>query len=511
MSQLLDDLQDPDNLPGGNETDTDRTVSVSSTHGSHVFLTAHDVFKVKRPKNFGFLDYSTLAKREHFCHEELRLNRRTAPDVYLGVVPVYRDAAGYSLTREGEIVDWAVHMRRLPDSRSAQAMLERGELDHDHWTELADYLHRFYASVDQSADTSASLRTSIEENFEQVAPFRDRFIAASRYEAIAKRQRSWLENHAERLASRPSYDGHGDLRLEHVYFFDSGPIVIDCIEFTERFRVGDWALDVAFLAMDLADHGQAPLGDALLGRLGYLLDDYDFWPLIDGYISYRAFVRGKVACFVASDAATPDDVRRRKSQEAKRYFELAEQSFDRPQTPPTLIAVGGRIASGKSTLAKALARESCAPIVSADATRKWLGGLSHDAPGTDALYQAGFTERVRDEVLRRAEQVLSSGRSVIVDTTFGSREFRLRAATCAGDQHANFIFVECLTTEAEARRRLRQRGKRGLSDAREEHWDLLAPRFEPVTELPLSEHRVVDGTAPPEDSARRLLDELGLQ
>src|SRR4029450_2265057 len=164
--QLVDDLKRPENLPG-----SAGQVEFISTHISLVFRTAAAVFKVKRAKNYGFLDYSTKELRERFCRAEVTLNRRLAPDVYLDVLPVYRDASGYSLVRPGEVVDHAVHMKRLPDDRSALSLLQRGALVPADLERLANRLARFYRAEEALPETSQNIRTSVEENFQQLRPF----------------------------------------------------------------------------------------------------------------------------------------------------------------------------------------------------------------------------------------------------------------------------------------------------------------------------------------------------
>lgn len=493
---LVNDLRQAQNLrPGA------AAIDFVSTHASWVFLTEQEVFKVKRPKNYGFLDYSTLEARRHYCEEEVRLNRRTAPGIYLGVVPVYRDQQGFSLTRVGEIVDWAVHMQRLPDDRSALAMVRRGELSRDHLDAIARLLAGFYRAHPRPGG-SAPMRRNMEENFVQTRPFAGEVVDPELVAEGELRQRQWLDRNETRLAGRPMVDGHGDLRLEHVYLMPDGPIAIDCIEFTERFRVGDPALDVAFLAMDLIRAGQRRMAEYLLGRIAYELDDYDMWPLVDGYMSYRAWVRGKVACFVASDAATSEQIQARKRKEAASHFQLARDSLGRDPRFPAVIAVGGMIASGKSTLALALSRLHGWPIVSADATRKWLGGIDHEAAGGPELYTPAVTERVQAAILDRARSVLEAGRTVLVDTTCKSRAFRAQLRDVA-THFGRFLMIECRAPEDVVRQRLRERPA-GVSDARVDLLDSFGRSWEPITELGPDEHVVVDATRPPREIAVQL-------
>lgn len=488
---IVEDLKQSRNLPEGEGG----TVRFVSTHCSYVFLTRTHVYKVKRPKNYGFLDYSSVAARKHFCEEEVRLNRRTAPAVYLGVLPVYRDARGFSLNRRGDIVDWAVHMQRLPDSRSALALVRAGALAPSDVDSVVRVLVEFYRKA-ALPPAESNLRRNIDENFAQVEPFVGRLLDARLMEECRRLQLDWLDSTASLLDGRPVVDGHGDLRLEHVYLLPDGPTIIDCIEFTERFRVGDPVLDVAFLTMDLEREQEPGLAEYLIGRFAYERDDYELYTVIDGYMSYRAWVRGKVASFVAVDPDSPPALVARKTREANEFFVLAREELTGRRPPPVVVAVGGLIGSGKTTLATAIARQYGMPAISADATRKSLAGLRHGERGPQEIYSPEFTRQVHDELLRRAALVLASGRSVILDTSFRSRALRARTRDLARKQGGRFLFAECKVPEEVARARLRRRA-RGVSDAREGLYDEFVRGFEPVDELPPAEHVEVDMTGDP--------------
>lgn len=485
---LVRDLLKPENLP-------EPALDFISTHASFVFLTKNFVYKVKRAKNYGFFDYSTLDRRKFFCEREVQLNRRTAPDVYLDVLPVYQDAAGHSLTRPGTIVDYAVHMRRLPDDRSALWLLRNGTLGHAELDSVARAVAGFFQRGAPGGTTAETVRAIIQENFKQVEPYVGRFLAPKLFEETRQAQASWLSANEARLRNRISRDVHGDLRLEHAYLMPSGPIIIDCIEFSDAFRIIDPALDIAFFAAELVRYGRRDLAEYFIGRYAYEADDYDLYPLIDGYLSYRAWVRGKVACFLAADPQVDSATANAKSEEAAAFFALAHASMVKAKKKPTFVGIAGLIGSGKTHLAENLSRRTSVPMVSADATRKSLAGLAHDAIGGPELYDPRFTEKVQEEVLRSAEQVLISGRSVIVDTTFRTRALRAQARTLAASHGASFLLVECRAPEEEIRKRLRARTG-GVSDARENLLESFKAGFEPITELPAAEHLVIDSSRP---------------
>jgi hypothetical protein len=470
-------------------------IELRETHISWVFLDGDDVYKVKKPVSLGFLDFTTIEKRRRACEAEVRLNRRLAPGVYRGVIPVTLDSRGrHRFGGEGEPVDWAVAMKRLPDSDRADVRLERGELTGEAVERVAERVARFHRGCGPSEEaapfgTVEAIRFNLLENFEQTKSSIERYLPPEQVRELESWQLRFLEEHRplfeERLRGGRIRDGHGDLRLEHVYLDERSEVtILDCIEFNDRFRYADVCADVVFLAMDLAWHGRVDLAERFLARYAREAGDYDLYPLVDFYQSYRAFVRGKIAAFSAS-------------AEARRYFLLALASERQPLVAPTVIAVGGLIASGKSTLATALGRELPAPVVDADRTRKELAGVAAEEPLPESpfagFYSKEFTERVYRELRRRASAVLASGRAVVLDASFRSRVHRAEVWRLARESGVPFYFVECRAPEETCSERLREREKRtSVSDGRLEIQQEFARSWEPVEELSPTDHVVVD-------------------
>jgi uncharacterized protein len=487
-------------------------VEVTETHISWVFLTESSAFKVKKPVDFGFLDFRAPESRRRACEAELRLNERLAPGVYCGLVPVRRRPDGHLAFGEGsgEQVDWAVKMVRLSDERRADHMLLAGALGLAEIDRLAARLARFHASCAPDAKAAgygspAAIAASVEENFAQVGAALERYVSPAEAvelrriprEILAKRRGAF----ERRAASGRVRDGHGDLRLEHVYFEDDGPPkVIDCIEFNERFRYGDVCSDIAFLSMDLAHFGAVDLAERFLAQYARASNDYDLYELVDFYEGYRAFVRGKIAHFVASDEALPAAKRQAAAAQARGYFLLALSAERRALLTPQMVCVGGIIAAGKSTLADALAFEMSAPVVDADRTRKDMVGVRATEAVRDGAwagaYDPAFTDVVYAEVLRRARVVLASGRPVILDASFRCARLRAAARALALEVGAPFCFLECQVPLDVARARLAERAQgQSVSDGRIEVLEDFVERFEPVTELLDSEHLVIDTRA----------------
>jgi aminoglycoside phosphotransferase family enzyme/predicted kinase len=494
-----------------------RSVALATTHASWVFLTEEEVWKVKRPVDYGFLDYTSLEKRRRSCEEEVRLGRRTAPDVYRGVAPVFRDGDGLSLGGPGDVVDYAVRMRRLRDEDSALALARDGRLTPDHLGRLAERLAGFYTQASAAPEHGApeALGANIAENYEQSRPYAGRFVAAPALRELLAWQEGALAAARPRLLARVEEgkirDGHGDLRLEHVYFpSEAGsPLVIDPIEFNRRFRCLDVALDVAFLAMELDAQGLPALAAHFLSRFARDTNDYGFYPLLELYLSYRAWVRAKVACFVAADPRTPPDKAQRKAAEAERLFALA-LTYARPRPAcEAVIAVGGLVGSGKSTIAEALTLELGLPVVSSDATRKFLHGLAPTQRGTADVYTEQATRRTYDEVLRRAESVLDAGRGVILDATWSEPTSRAAARELARRRGRPFLFVEVTCDYETLRTRLRARaGARSISDAREDTLPAMTARYQPPTELAPEERLRVEGRHASGGAARLVAERL---
>jgi predicted kinase len=344
-----------------------------------------------------------------------------------------------------------------------------------------------------------------------------KYLRSEDADELQRWQRSFLRGHASvfetRVAQHRVRDGHGDLRLEHIYLEDDQVTALDCIEFNERFRFADVCADLAFLSMDLAGHGRVDLAERLLSTYARAANDFDLYAVVDFYESYRAYVRGKIAAMLAEDPSVDEGTRKRAEQEARRHFLLALSADRRSLLLPTVVAVGGIIASGKSTIAERIGAGMSAPVIEADRTRKGMLGVEPtyrlDDPAWTGAYDPGFTEDVYEEVLRRGSIVLDSGRPVVLDASFRAASMRKAACDLASRHGLPFRFVECRAPADVCRARLAERERRGgVSDGRLAIFDAFVDRFEPVHELAPSDHIVLDATLPVEanvETLRRLL------
>lgn len=313
--------------------DQPHQVDFIETHISLVFLTRAYVYKVKKPVDFGFLDFTSLEKRKYYCEQEVKLNRRLSSDMYLGVVAITFDRNGISFNGKGQVEEYAVQMRRIPEEMLLDKLLERGQVDGAMIEALSERLARFYASAEtnehiESFAKPERVKQDTDENFDQTKKYIDVVISQSIYEEIRKRTNEFFRSREalfrRRIASDRIRDCHGDLRLEHI-FWGKEIAIFDCIEFNDRFRYTDVAADIGFLAMDLDYHGREDLSEHLIRRYIKTSDDREVLEMLDFYKCYRAYVRGKVESFRLDDPHIPEAEKKGAFTRAKKYFELAHR------------------------------------------------------------------------------------------------------------------------------------------------------------------------------------------
>ncbi|HYJ06270.1 MAG TPA: AAA family ATPase [Chthoniobacterales bacterium] len=466
-------------------------VEIRQTHISIVAMTPSLVYKVKKPLDLGFLDFSTLEKRREACETEVRLNRRLCRDVYLGVVPISRKDGSLYFGEEGELIDYAVKMRRLPEEGLLAQRLARDAVTPTDLDRVADKLSGFYRSQQSSTEIAEwgsvpKLRISTDENFSQTERFIGTLISRPAIEAIRYFTGLFYDRHAD-LFDRRRRDGrildcHGDLRCDHVHFSNGEINIFDCIEFNERLRYLDVANDVAFLAMDLDFRKRRDLAAAFTRRMAETLGDPGLLTLIDFYKCYRAYVRGKVSSIKSLEPEVPEAERKTSREKAEKFFQLA-LSYAIAGSKPMVLAVTGRVGTGKSSLAKMIGQALGAEAFSSDRTRKELAGVDPhvrvDATARAELYGEAMTERTYETAIGRATEAARAHGSAILDATFGKprqRELLRERLAAAGIQQR---FVELDASADEITERLRQRGhsETEVSDARLEDFEMLSAAY----------------------------------
>jgi aminoglycoside phosphotransferase family enzyme/predicted kinase len=475
---LARDLEGPEAFPKGDDGAA-RRVEVIQTHLSRVYLVGERVYKLPRAVDVGFVSFARRAERRRECLREVELNRRLAPDVYLGVASIVESGGRYrigplvedpdpdSLPEDLELV---VVMRRLPEGRDAQSLLERGQLGAAHLKRLAGRLAEFHRTHSLGVPApfdppgwQARNADPIRANFDTLERAAGSILERADVESLRSATETALETHAPRFEVRRregrAVDAHGDLHLQHVWFEtdDAEPVAIDALVFREDLRRIDAASEMAFLAMDLRYRGRPDLAEHLLARYAAERDDFGLYGVVDLFASYRAAVRAKVAALAAMDSDIDADQRSRSAESARRHVRAASSHLDRPPAGP-LVLVGGTVGSGKSTVARALASAGGVPIVASDAIRSVVVGRDL---ATGDRYSADARDRVYRAMLERARPVLASGRPVILDATFARGAHRKGARSLANEVGARCWWVEARCARETALDRLERRKARG--------------------------------------------------
>lgn len=489
-----------------------RSVQVAETHISLVFLTDSRVYKIKKPVTFPFLDYGTLEKRHWACEEEIRLNRRLAPNVYLGVVAITRDADSFRVGGDGPAIEYCVEMTRLPDGQFLDQWIAQGKAGDRDIERLLDVLVPFYrgATIHDDRVSHAQVETiakEVDENISTIEPLLDakefRF-----WRRVRSSQRQFLALHAEifdqRIAEGAIVEGHGDLRPEHVCFLDP-PVVFDAVEFSLAFRVADVASELAFLAMEMDFLGSPRLSRTLLEGFRRRTGDALPTRLVAFYQAYRATVRGKVALLRAGQEA--GDKRDEDHRRAGRYLHLAA-AYASEFHQPVAIVVFGAAGVGKSTIARGLAARLGVEVFRSDAIRQVLaGGRDLNAGKGEGIYDPSMTAKTYEEMFRRGDEDLRHGVSVAFDATFVDRPQREAVRTLARDLGVPILFVycECPPKVAESRIAARRAEGRDVSDARPEthHWQL--EQFRGADDLTAADVLRVDTTRPAGETIDRIV------
>lgn len=408
------------------------------THAALVFLAGDRAYKLKRAVRYPYLDFSTVEKRRAACFAEVALNRRTAPSLYLDVVPVVRRADGaLALGGAGEAVDWVVAMRRFPADALFESLAERGALTAERMRALADSVAAFHAAAERRPDGggAAAMRAVVDGNLAELRE-RPALFPPDRVERLARLGADALDRLAppleERRRSGFVRHCHGDLHLRNIVLLDGAPTLFDGIEFDESLAVIDVAYDLAFLLMDLDHRGLRPLGCAVLNRYLESTGDFGGLALLPLFLSVRAAVRAKIG---AAAAAVQTDRERAGEMErdAVRYLAEAVAALEPP--PARLVAIGGLSGTGKTVLARGVAPALGPPpgavVLRSDVLRKSLFGVAETAPLPPEAYGATATERVYATMAERAEVVLAAGHAVVADAVHARPHERAAIAEVA--------------------------------------------------------------------------------
>ena len=458
-------------------------IELIETHISWVILTGDFAYKIKKPVNFGFLDFSTLEKRRSCCEQELRLNRRLAPELYLEVVTITACGDKPVFSGEGEVIEYAVKMAQFPQAAQLDHMLAAGRLGLDHMDVIARMVadfHHVIAVADASMDygNSELVYQPVEENFLQIRQHLD----ITPYAASLDSLQQWSSAEFLRLETtfnqrkRDGYvrECHGDMHLRNMLWLDNGnhklsegrPVAFDCIEFNAKLRWIDIISEIAFLVMDLQDRQQALLANRFLNSWLEASGDYKGLALLPFYLCYRALVRAKVDALRLEQPGLDIAVQQESRREFESYLDLAMRYTQRPQ--PKLIIMRGVSASGKSTISQQLVDAMGAVRIRSDVERKRLFNVSADKAGSNGIdsgiYSSQSSRQTYAKLAELAIAVITAGYSVIVDAAFLKYEQRAVFQALAREHKVQYHIVEVTAPGDELRKRIIAR-KNDVSDA----------------------------------------------
>jgi aminoglycoside phosphotransferase family enzyme/predicted kinase len=476
------------------------SVQVLQTHISYVALTGTFAYKVKKPVNFGFLDFSTLDKRKYYCEEELRLNKRLSPDIYLDVLPITQKGNTLELNGDGAIVEYALKMREFPQECIMTNMLQQGKISEETIGSLCAILVDFYRTQDRSEDVTKygeiqAVKQNIDENFDQTKPMIDITVPKETYNYIREATAKFFEQEKDvfeqRMKDGRIADCHGDLHSGNIVVINGAIHIFDCIEFNDRFRFCDVASDIGFLAMDLDYLNHPYLSSYLIQEYVKKSGDISIYNVLNFYKSYRAFVRGKVHGFQLNDPHIDPVIKKNIVDAAKKYFDLSQYyaalfSYRFHQKKPLLFLVCGLTGTGKSTIARKIAVDYHATQINTDVVRKELAGIEqferHYDQFNTGLYDPKNVDGTYEQVMVRATTVLKKRGNVVLDATFQKKNYRDMAYQIAEKHHASLIIVQCVCPDKVVKKRLEARvQKKSISDGRWEIYLYQKTTFEPFT------------------------------
>jgi uncharacterized protein len=496
LPDLIQQMLQPEFYPH----EVQEPVQLLQTHISYVLLTGEFAYKIKKPTNFGFLDFTTLEKRHYFCQEELRLNRRLSPDLYLAVKAIakegdrYRFATEASDPRVKSIVEYAVQMHEFPQQGLFSHLFQAGKLTPEMIRQLGVIVAEFHAIADTSSDIqNYGSRTAVQRvdanNYSISEAFIGRSQTQQQYDETRAFTTQFFEHHADWFTQR-QIDGkirecHGDLHLNNVCLYQNKIQVFDCIEFSQDFRNIDVIYDAAFMVMDLEFQKRGDLANLFLNT--YLEQTGDYWSaaLLPLYLSMRAYIRGNVNALALDDPTISEIDKTHSLQRSKDYYSLAWRYTRR--SPGRLVIMSGLSGSGKSTVARQLAQPLSAIHIRSDAVRKRLAGISLSARGDQdgvaesGIYTPEMTQLTYERMLELGIFLAQQGWSVILDAKYDHYNLRQAMLEAAKTAQIPICIVQCTAPIEVLRDRLQHRTG-DVSDATAKLLDSQMKTAKPLTE-----------------------------
>lgn len=439
-------------------------IQLIQTHISYVLLTGEYAYKVKKPMNFGFLNYSTLEARKHFCQEELRLNQRGAAELYLEVLPITQAEQQYQLGGMGEPVEYVLKMRQFPQNMLLINMFSQGKVDEKLMTDLGRVVAQYHdkAAINdyiRSFGEVTQVRQAFDENYEQSEKYIGKAQTQSQFDETKAYTDKFFAEKASLFKQRMVGDFirecHGDLYMQNICLWHDKILLFDCIEFNEPFRFVDVMYDVAFAVMDFEARGRKDLGNIFLNTYLEQTGDWEGLQVYPLYLSRQAYVRAKVNSFLLDDPGVPADVKEESAKTAANYYRQAWE-YTKPHQGK-LILMSGLSGAGKSTVAKQLARQMGAIHVRSDAVRKHLAGIPLEQRGGNEIYTLEWHQKTYQRLLDLGLLLAVEGFTVILDAKYDRAALRQEAIAQAESRQIPLQIFHCTAPVEVLRQRLQQR------------------------------------------------------
>lgn len=490
-------------------------IQLLQTHVSYVFLTGDYAYKVKKPVNFGFLDFSTLERRQHFCLEELGMNQPIAPEIYLEVLPIAQADGKFVLGSAAQPVEYALKMCQFPQDTLFINLFEQGKLTEAHMEELGRIVAQFHTHATtndyiRSFGEVPKIREAFDENYQQTEKYIGGPQTQQQFEETKQFTDTFFEQRQALFTTRRENDRirecHGDLHLRNICLWPDKIQLFDRIEFNEPFRFVDVMYDIGFAVMDLEARGRKDLGNAFLNTYLEQTGDWEGLQVLPLYLSRQAYVRAKVTSFLLDDPGVPEDAKQEAATVASNYYRLAWEYTKTNQG--RLILMSGLSGSGKTTVARYLARHLGAIHIRSDAVRKHLAGIPLEQKGGDDLYSSAMSQRTYDRLLELGITLASQGFPVILDAKYDRQALRQAAITQAEPHKLPIQIIHCTAPEAVLRDRLLSRTG-DVSDATADLVTQQQAAAEPFTETEQSLVTLLDTTQDWSSSLEKVLSVEG--
>lgn len=495
------------------------------THVSWVILTGQYAYKIKKPVDFEFLDFSTLEKRQYYCEQELHLGQRLAPEIYLRVVPITGSVTHPQLAGAGLILEYALMMREFPQENLFSHLLQHGKLTAAMIEALglliADFHENSASATKESVFGSPEeVHAPTQQNFAQIAPLLENKWDLEQLKDLEKWANQQYEQHYALFLARKEHgfirNGHGDLHLANIVLYQGQPLLFDSLEFNETLRWTDVMADLAFLMMDLTEKKQIAFARQLLNTYLQATGDYQGLYLLPYYLSYRAVIRAKIALFRLKQIEIQSTEKQRIQQEYHNFIQLA--TFYTQTVKPTLLITYGLSGSGKTTIAREFVRKSGVIQISSDVIRKQHHRLPLQANSHSDLnagiYSPQATQKTYQILLDRAELILASGFSVLVDATFLHHVQRQAFQNLAQKQGVAFYILHCETADVILEERIKHRceQRETISEADLSILNAQKQIIEPLTELEEKQAwRITDNQASVEMALKKIFSNSALE